>query len=377
VRSTAGAITALVGLLLIFPNLIAFLGSWADPIVKYMPSNAGESFVTSTRGPDNRLEQGTYIAPSKLTLRQFIEDEWLPAVKGRLRPGTFDSYAGNLRTHVLPQLGSRRLQQVTPGMLNALYGDLSERLSPSTIRYVDSITRQALAAAVEWDRLARNPADRARPPKPSRSKLTAKGVWTAEQLTAFLDHVRDDRLYAAWRFAAMTGVRRGELLGLTWPALDLEAARASITETLIGDRQSSTPKTERGRRSIALDAETVAALRAHRKHQIAEQLALGPAYEDHGLVVCREDGTAMWPRSFSRTFDRQAQGAGLPRIPLKKLEAYACHAVAQRRRSPEGRPGTTRARDDLDHARHLQPSDPGDATGRSRSRGRAARQVAT
>jgi ABC-2 type transport system permease protein len=52
VRSTAGAITALVGLLLIFPNLIAFLGSWADPIVKYMPSNAGESFVTSTRVPD-------------------------------------------------------------------------------------------------------------------------------------------------------------------------------------------------------------------------------------------------------------------------------------------------------------------------------------
>jgi ABC-2 type transport system permease protein len=52
VRSTAGAITALVGLLLISPNLIAFLGSWADPIVKYLPSNAGESFVTSTRAPD-------------------------------------------------------------------------------------------------------------------------------------------------------------------------------------------------------------------------------------------------------------------------------------------------------------------------------------
>jgi ABC-2 type transport system permease protein len=52
VRSTAGAITALVGLLLIFPNLIAFLGSWAAAIVKYMPSNAGESFVTSTRVPD-------------------------------------------------------------------------------------------------------------------------------------------------------------------------------------------------------------------------------------------------------------------------------------------------------------------------------------
>jgi ABC-2 type transport system permease protein len=52
VRSTPGAITALVGLLLILPNLVSFLGSWADPIVRYMPSNAGESFVTSTRVPD-------------------------------------------------------------------------------------------------------------------------------------------------------------------------------------------------------------------------------------------------------------------------------------------------------------------------------------
>lgn len=52
VRNTAGAISALVGLLLILPNLISFLGSWSDPIVKYLPSNAGESFVTSSRIPD-------------------------------------------------------------------------------------------------------------------------------------------------------------------------------------------------------------------------------------------------------------------------------------------------------------------------------------
>jgi ABC-2 type transport system permease protein len=52
VRSTAGAISALVALLLILPNLIPLLGSWAQPVVKYMPNNAGESFLTSARVPD-------------------------------------------------------------------------------------------------------------------------------------------------------------------------------------------------------------------------------------------------------------------------------------------------------------------------------------
>ena len=57
----------------------------------------------------------------------------------------------------------------------------------------------------------------------------------------------------------------------------------------------------------------------HRKAQAEERLALGPAYEDHGLVFCREDGTPIWPRTFSRTFARHVEDAELPMIPLKNL----------------------------------------------------------
>lgn len=144
-------------------------------------------------------------------------------------------------------------------------------------------------------------------------------TWTADQLRAFLDRVRDDRLYAAWRFSATTGVRRGELLGLPWADLDLDTARASIAETLIGARERSTPKTDSGRRSIALDPETVLALRAHADQQADEMAALGPAYQENGLVFCREDGSPIWPRSFSRMFARHVDAAALPVIPLKNL----------------------------------------------------------
>jgi integrase len=276
-----------------------------------------------------RLESGSYVAPSKVTLRGFLEDEWIPAVASTLRDSTHASYTANLRRHVIPAIGAARLQHVTPAMLNGLYAELAkprkvdgeERrpLAARTIRYVHTITHRALTDAVAWDRLARNPADRATPPKPSAIKAPPMRTWTAEQLRAFLEHVRGDRLYAAWRLLATTGMRRGEVLGLPLSDLDLGAARVSIAETLIGARQRSTPKTEKGRRSVALDSETVDALRAHADRQADEMAALGPAYQDNGLAFCREDGTPIWPRSFSRAFGRHVEAAALPAIPLKNL----------------------------------------------------------
>jgi integrase len=234
-----------------------------------------------------RLESGTYVTPSKTTLRDFLEDEWLPAVASTLRPSTHASYAGNLRRHVIPAIGATRLQHVTPAMLNGLYADLTRPrtvdsedrrpLAARTIRYVHTIVHRALADAVGWDRIARNPADRATPPRPSAIKPPPMRTWTAEQLRAFLEHVRSDRLYTLWRLLSTTGMRRGEALGLPWADVDLDAARVSIAETLIGARERSTPKTERGRRSVALDPETVAALREHADRQADEMAALGPA----------------------------------------------------------------------------------------------------
>jgi integrase len=87
----------------------------------------------------------------------------------------------------------------------------------------------------------------------------------------FLDHVVGHRLHAAYVLAATTGMRRGEVLGLRWQDLDLEAGRASISQTLIVvggyEAQFSEPKTARGRRMVALDPHTVGALKEHRQRQ--------------------------------------------------------------------------------------------------------------
>jgi integrase len=152
-----------------------------------------------------------------------------------------------------------------------------------------------LKDAVRWGYVVRNVADAADPPKVKPAKLQ---VWSPDQLRAFLAHVQGDRQYAAWLLAATTGMRRGELLGLRWVDVDLDAARIAVRQPrVVADHavHVSEPKTARSRRSIALDPVTVAALRQHQARQAADPVAVGPAYEDSGLVFTHPDGSPIHP----------------------------------------------------------------------------------
>lgn len=127
-------------------------------------------------------------------------------------------------------------------------------------------------------------------------------------------------------------MRRGEVLGLRWSDVDLNAARLSVQQTPVSvayKLEFSTPKTARGRRSLALDATTVEALRTHRKRQLEERMAWGPAYEESGLVFTTENGAPIHPDRFTQMFDKHAKHAGLPRIRLHDLRhSHATLALA-------------------------------------------------
>jgi integrase len=284
----------------------------------------------------SRLDQGTYVEPTKQTLADFL-DEWLAQAKRTIRPSTHATYETLVRVHVKPKLGSLPLQVVTPGRLNAFYGELlaggrrdGKGLSPATVRYVHAVIRKALSDAVRWNLLTRNVADAADPPRVSRSPIR---TWTGKELFRFLKHVESDRYYAAFVLAATTGMRRGEVLGLRWQDVDLDAGRVSIVRslTVVGgyEMHISEPKTDRGRRMIALDAHTVSALKEHRERQMLERALQGDAYEDGDLLFAREDGTPLHPDTFSEMFWRHAKAAKLPRIRFHDLRhTHATLALA-------------------------------------------------
>jgi integrase len=183
----------------------------------------------------------------------------------RVKPTTLYSYRRNLEIHVLPALGGKLLQQITATMLNTLYADLASpsferrELSAKTISYIHAIVHKALSDAVDADLVMRNAAERAKPPRPSRRSTGGIRSWNADELRSFLVAVEGSRLEAVWRLAAMTGMRRGEILGLRWSDLDLDAARLAVRQALVTVGYSvikSTPKSH-GARVIDLDARTV------------------------------------------------------------------------------------------------------------------------
>jgi integrase len=287
------------------------------------------------------LASGSHVEPTKLTVAAYLRDEWLPSLRSTgKRATTLRSYEMHLRVHVEPHIGSERLQGVTGAKLNAFYGHLlaSGRsygrggLSAATVRRCHAMLHKAFADAVRWNRLIRNPADAADPPKQHGAAEAEMATWTAAELGRFLDQVRDDRLFALWLLLALSGMRRGEALGLRWEDADLAASRLSVTRALVAvgyDVRVSEPKTRRGRRSIALDPATVAALHAWRVRQTEERLALGPAWIDTGLVFTRENGSHIHPDRATKVFDSHVRRSGLARIRLHDLRhTHATLALA-------------------------------------------------
>jgi integrase len=288
------------------------------------------------------VDVGEYVEPSRLTLRRYVEEFWLPNAKMRLRPSTAHSYERNLRLHVLPTLGDVPLQKLTGPQLTQLYAALRDDglvdrskgtkdhkgLSVRTTRYVHTILGAVLKSAVKADLLHRNPADQAEPP---RMTSVANGTspmrtWSAAEVAQFLSAESETREYALWLLLATTGLRRGEALGLGWQHVDLDGKRLTIVRTLVDIEDAdddmpvwSDPKTAAGRRSVAIDDSTVAVLKAHKAMRAGERLLAGAAHREHDLVFAQPDGRPYHPERVTRTFQARAKQAGVRVIRLHDL----------------------------------------------------------
>jgi integrase len=319
------------------------------------------------------LRAGTFVEPSKRTLESFLVDEWLPALR-HLRPSTLSNYRTHIRTCVLPTLGPIPLQQLSPAHLNAFYQALLSRgrlrdghgMAPKTVQNVHAILHRALKDAMRWGYAARNVADAVDPPKGLPAE---RQVWTPEQLRAFLSHVRDDRLYAAWLLVATTGLRRAELAGLRWLDVDLAAGRVSprrprvVVDYTVLESDAKTPK---GRRSLALDPATLAALKAHQARQAEEKTIIGSGYQDSGLIFTMPDGSPIHPQRLSAWVPAAHPRRRAAQDPAPRCPAQLRHRRAGGRRLAQGDQPAPRTRHHRDHDGHLQPRHP--RPGRARRR---------
>jgi integrase len=145
-------------------------------------------------------------------------------------------------------------------------------------------------------------------------------VWLPSHTGQFLDFIEGERLYALFHLVAFTGLRRAEVIWLTWAEVDLDQGVIYIRETRADeDDHPDDPKSESGDRIVPLDALTIKVLRAWRARQDRERLTCGPAWTDSGVVFTREDGRPLSPQWVSARFEALAYEAGLPAIRFHDL----------------------------------------------------------
>ena len=163
-------------------------------------------------------------------------------------------------------------------------------------------------------------------------------VWTADELRTLLTKIEDHPLYPLYLLAAMTGMRRGEVVGLRWRDVDLDAGRLTVRrQIVVVDRVlvEGTPKTARGERTIDLDERTVAELRGHRRRQLEEWLAAGHRDSGDGYVFARSDGAPQNPENVSAAFRQLISDVDVPTIRLHDLRHTHATIMLQHGANPK------------------------------------------
>jgi integrase len=271
-------------------------------------------------------EKGLPVAIPKQTMTQFLT-RWLDeSVATSVRPRAATRYHEIVKLHVLPTLGRTTLMKLTPQDLQALYAaKVSSGLSPRTVGHIHRVLHKSLGQAVRSGLVVRNVADAVDPPKVVRAEMRALNADEARRLLAAAE---GDPLEALYMLALMTGMRQGELLGLHWGDINLEAGTIQVRRTIGRVRRKgfveSEPKSASGRRQIALAASAVEALRRHWDRQFSERLGGEAVPGTDSLVFCNGLGRPLEPQNLLyRSFHKLLRRAGLPPMRFHDLRHSA------------------------------------------------------
>ncbi|WP_319449763.1 MULTISPECIES: tyrosine-type recombinase/integrase [unclassified Mycobacterium] len=342
----------------------------------------------SCRDAMRKADDGRVVQPTARSVAQFFE-EWFAGVEPTLDATTWQNWKDYARLYVVPRIGGERLQHLDEPQLLKLYGSLlsegrikpdrdivmytywvkgtangespaprevsescgttiyaaraavrryksgivpkrqSPGLAPKTVRNIHTMIHRALADAVAWKYIGDNPASNVKPPKKSRSR---RPVWNSQQIQAFLKSIQGDRFATLFLLELTTGVRRGQICGLKWSDVDLNAALITVHDNRVVVAGHAVDKaggkTVNADQTIAIDRATVAALRQWQAQQATERTFFGRDYESGDYVFTFEDGRPPHPDSIRQRFDRLAVAAGLARITFHDLRhSYATGAL--------------------------------------------------
>ena len=249
-------------------------------------------------------------------------DKWLDHHAKEVGEVTIQGYRQHIKKHIGPYFRECGvyLQEVRKADIQGYYDYLLERvLSANTVRHHKNVLYAALKYAVDEEIIVNNPAARADLPKVEKPVHT---VYTLELLNKLLDAAKDEVIFPAVFIAVHFGLRRSEIAGLEWNAIDLEAQTLTVCKTVSKFSKeviSNRTKTKNSLRTLPIPDSRIPTFRQLRRKQAKERLAAGPDYVD-GDWFCRfPDGNRFHPDYISRAFNKLLKKNGLPHISFHEL----------------------------------------------------------
>ena len=269
------------------------------------------------------VSKGSYGTSGNFSLVQWLWYCLDTYMRNSIKQSTYISYRAYIKNHFEPSFKNRRLQRLTPAMLQEFYNYKYEEcgLSSKTIRNLNNFLHKALSQACNEGILSRNVAECVELPKDSKPRITILTVDEQQRLAA---ESYNHRYGVFVRLVLVTGMRLGELLGLSWDNVDFYSNKIYIRQTLNrllkydtaeGEKSTEivfdTPKSENSVRTIPLINAAVEDLKAWKKVQERDRELAASGYIESGLVVTNELGGYLEPRTFKDYYDKMLKGAGL------------------------------------------------------------------
>lgn len=266
------------------------------------------------------IDAGTYTAPSKMTVGEWLSI-WKTEYLNGVRPRTVEAYDCQIRNHIEPALGAIRLEALIPHTIQAFYNTLGQpkknksALSAKSIRNIHGILHRALQQAVTNGYIRSNPADPCILPKVERKELKPLDE---DDISRFMEAIKGHRFELLYLTTLFTGMREGEVLGLTWDCVDFTRGIVTINKQLqkVLDRVSDyhLVPTKNGKGRVIAPAPFVMdLLKTQRQKQTEWQLLVGPLWDNiDGLVFTDETGRHLCHHTVYQNYKRVAASIGLP-----------------------------------------------------------------
>jgi len=278
-------------------------------------------------------QRGVLPKSGRTTVAQWLTT-WLGKVETSVRPRTHEYYRWIVREHLVPTIGLKPLGKLSPSDVEAMLGNrLQAGLSPRTVDHVRAVLRNALRWAERDGLISRNVASLATPPRVPRVEMR---TMSPEGVKAFLAALAGHPLEALYITTLGLGLRQGEVLGLRWSDIDLDARRLRVSRALqyirpvaggAGVAHLVEPKSGTSRRALDLPEPVVDALRQHRSRWLAEKIRLGPRWlNEWDLVFVGPFGEPLNPRLLLEDFHAVLRGAQLPEIRFHDLR-HSCASL--------------------------------------------------